>query len=323
MCPICASRLAAYELSGKFSCFGGPFMRKWLVFVLLLGALLFPIPAGAQGGIEMKSINVELWSEYDQPSMLVIHEFTLKENTPLPAKVIVRFPKDGNLTAVAYWDGTLVNTNYDGPEAQGDWQIVTLNVDSYAPHRIEYYQSLTREGNQRSFTYQWFGDYPVEQFNVIAQLPADSTNITSQPAFTATVTSEDGKHIIGTVAQSNLNMGQGSEFKVIYERESESLTQSSNSANIQPSEPIGSNTKGRISVDNLPWIIGGIGLALIGMALFFYWRSTQLPEQKSRHRRRSGSRGEAGNGQAYCHECGARAQAGDRFCRTCGSKLRL
>ena len=57
-------------------------------------------------------------------------------------------------------------------------------------------------------------------------------------------------------------------------------TKPPNSANIQPSEPIGPNTEGRVSIDNLPWIIGGIGLALIGLALFFYWRSTQATEAK-------------------------------------------
>lgn len=298
-------------------------MRKWLIFVLLAAALLMPIRAGAQGEIKLKTVNVELWSEYDQPSMLVIHEFVLDESTPLPAKVLVRFPKDGNLLAVAYYDGTLIQKDYEKLETQGNWQTVTLNVESYAPHRIEYYQPLTRDGNQRSFTYQWFGDYPVGQFNVVTQIPSDSTNIAAEPPFTDTVTSQDGKELIGQVSQSDLTMGQASEFTISYERDSESVTRPSNSANIQPSEPIGPSTEGRVSIDNLTWIIGGLGLALIGLALFFYWRSTQVTEQKSRRRRRSGSAPEATGEQPYCHECGARAHAGDRFCRTCGSKLRV
>jgi hypothetical protein len=57
-------------------------MRKWLLFILLMGVIVFPSAVGAQGGIKMKSIHIELWSEYDQPSMLVIHEFTVDESTP-------------------------------------------------------------------------------------------------------------------------------------------------------------------------------------------------------------------------------------------------
>jgi hypothetical protein len=311
--------------SGMQTYFGGPLMRKWLVFVLLLGILVFATPAGAQGGVNLNTVNIGLWSEYDQPSMLVIHEFLLDENTPLPAKVTVRFPQDGNLIAAAYKDqsGQLITTEVENSETQGSWQTVTLNVESYAPYRIEYYQPLTRDGKQRSFTYQWFGDYPVKEFNLAAQIPSDSTNISSDPAFTNTTKQDE--FLIGTLTQNDLQMGQAGEFKLSYERESETVSKPANSANIQPSEPIGPNTAGRISTDTLPWIIGGIGLILIGLALFFYWRSTQETEEKSRRRRRSGNRQdqEEGGEPAYCHDCGARANPGDRFCRTCGSKLRV
>lgn len=301
--------------------FGCPFIRKWLVFVLLLGGLVFPSPADAQGGIKLKSMNVQLWAEYDQPTMLVIHQFTVDESTPLPARVTLRFPKQGNLIAVAYQKDGLINADYTGPESQGDWQTVTLDVQSYAPHRIEYYQPLERDGNQRSYSFRWFGDYAVEEFGVTVQLPADSTNITIDPPFTETAISGDGLHFIGLVSEQNLKMGQANVFTVTYERSSESVSVPAGGSAIRPSEPIGPTTEGRVSIDTLPWVIGGFGLALIGLALYFYWRSTQDSGKKSR--RRSGTQAVSSGGQAYCHECGARAHAGDRFCRTCGSKLRI
>jgi len=296
-------------------------MRKWFVFVLLLGWLVFPSPVAAQSGVKLKSMNILLWAEYDQPSMLVIHQFTMDESTPLPAKVTLRFPKEGNLIAVAYLEDSLINADFTGPESQGNWQTVTLDVQSYAPHRIEYYQPLDRDGNQRSYSFRWFGDYAVEEFSVTVQLPADSSDISMDPTFTNTAISGDGLHFIGVVTQQNLKMGQANVFTVIYERTTETVTMPSISDNIQPSEPIGPTTEGRVSIDRLPWVIGGFGLALIGLALYFYWRSTQDSEKKSR--RRLGTRDVTGEGQAYCHECGARANANDRFCRTCGSKLRI
>jgi hypothetical protein len=299
-------------------------MRKWLLFVLLLALLVIPATAGAQGGTKLKLINIELWSEYDRPSMLVIHEFVVDDSTPLPAQVTVRFPKDGNLIAVAYLQDILVNADFTGPEEQGDWQIVTLNVESYARHRIEYYQPLVRSGKQRQFSFRWFGDYPVDEFSVTVQLPADSTNIVAEPAFINTVTSNDGSHTVGIVTRTGLTMGQSYEFKIQYTREVDTITQSGGGSGIQPSEPIGPSTQGRVSIDNLPYIIGGFGLTLIGLALFFYWRSTQTSERKSRRRRRqSGDTHGEGEEQAYCHECGARANAGDRFCRTCGSRFKV
>jgi hypothetical protein len=82
-------------------------------------------------------------------------------------QVTLRFPKEGNLVAVAVeTNGDLLNKNFEGPEEQGNWQQIKINVDSYDPHRIEYYQPLTRDGNKRQFKYQWFGDYYVKEFQL-------------------------------------------------------------------------------------------------------------------------------------------------------------
>jgi hypothetical protein len=119
-----------------------------------------------------------------------------------------------------------------------------------------------------------------------------------------------------------MKMGKSFEFDLSYERTSEALTGSNQTSQVQPSEPIGPETPGRVSVDRLPWLIGGMGLALIAIALWVYWRSTQANEDKPR-RRRPHRPQEARDGEVYCHECGARAHPGDRFCRTCGSRLRV
>jgi len=303
-------------------------MRKWLVFVLLLGLILFPSAADAQGGTKLKSINVELWSEYDQPSMLVIHEFVLAESATLPAKVTLRFPKDGHLIAVAFNSaGELLNAEFEGPKEQGDWQIVILTVRSLDPHRIEYYQPLAREGNKRQFSFEWFGDYSVQDFNLSILIPLDSKNIITAPGLSDTNISQDGLHLIGAITRGKLKMGQSYEFQIEYTRESESVTSPTQNVDIQPSSPVGPNTPGRVSSDNLPWIIGGFGLGLIVVVLFAYLHTSrsraQPPALSARSRQHRSHREEDTSEQVYCHECGARANAGDRFCRTCGSKLRI
>jgi ribosomal protein L40E len=298
-------------------------MPRWLIFTLLLGLLVYPSTASAQGDTKLESINIELWSEFDQPSMLVINEFVVSDDTSLPANVTMRFPKDGNLIAVAIENnGDWFNTDFEGPVEQGDWQTITLNVQSYDPHRIEYYQPLMREGNQRRFSYQRFGDYYVKQFNLNLLIPADSTNLVTTPPLSNTEISADKLHLIGTVSQSSMKMGQSFEFDLQYERTSDALANPNQTDQDQPSEPIGPNTAGRVSVNRLPWLIGGMGLALIIIALWAYWRSTQSGEQKPR-RRRAARVQEGKDGEIYCHECGARAHPGDRFCRTCGSRLRF
>jgi len=302
-------------------------MRKWLVFTLLFVLVVCPSNAGAQSGTELKSVNIELWSEYDQPSMLVIQQFEVAEGTPLPVNVTLRFPKNGNLIGVAFdSSGNLINAQFTGPEKQGNWQTVTVNVQSYDPHRVEYYQPLTRDGDQRQFAVKWFGDYPVGGINVNLLIPSDSTNVTTKPALSGMETSTNGSYLTGSLSRGALKAGESYEFEVQYRRASEAIANPSPADSVQPSEPIGPETSGRVSVDKMPWVIGGVGLALIAIALFTYWRSTQSegrPSANTGSRRRRRQQGEDDDGQAYCHECGARAHAGDRFCRTCGSRLRV
>jgi hypothetical protein len=301
-------------------------MHKWLALIVLLSLLISPSLVGAQGDTKLESVNIELWSEVYQPSMLVIHEFVVSQETLLPAEVTVRFPKDSNLVAVAVENnGELFNKNFTTPVETGNWQTIKIKAESYEPHRIEYYQPLTLNGNKRQFKYQWFGDYYVKAFIVDVLVPADSTELVTSPIFETTATSPDGSLITGTVTRSELKPMNSFQFELEYQRTSTALVNPDPSNNqVEASEPVGENTPGRVSIANLPWIIGGFGLALIGIALFSYWRSTQSQSSESQPRRRRRHKPEEIEaGEAYCHECGTRAQPGDRFCRTCGSRLRV
>ena len=300
-------------------------MRKWLIFGLLLGLLVSPSAADAQGGTKLASLNIELWSEFDQPSMLVISQFVVSQDTALPVEVRLRFPNNGNLVAVAVeTNGGLYNKDFNGPEEQGNWQQIKINVESYDPHRIEYYQPLTRDGDKRQFKYQWFGDYYVKEFQISMLVPADSTELITSPVLQNTAMSADGASVAGTVTKNDLRMGNSFQFELEYQRTSDTLIQSNAGQvdQIQPSGPVDESTPGRVSITNLPLIIAGFGVALIVIALLSYWRSTQLGEEKAPKRRRRHAES-SGDRQAYCHECGARAHPGDRFCRTCGSRLKI
>ncbi len=299
-------------------------MRKWLVVALLLGLMLLPSTARAQGATKLDAMNIQLLSEYDRPTMLVINQFVVAQDTPLPATVNLRFSKNANLVAVAVEkNGELYNKDFTGPVEQGDWQTITINVETYDPHQIEYYQPLTRDNDKRQFSYQWFGDYYVKDFTISILVPGDSVNLITSPVLQKTELAADKSTISGTVTKNELSMGNSFQFHLEYQRTSDTLINPDQSNQVQPAEPVGQNTPGRISITNLPWIIGGFGLGLIIIALFIYWRSTQFAEAKPQRRRRRQTKKEEGNEQAYCHECGARAHPGDKFCRTCGSRLRV
>jgi hypothetical protein len=301
-------------------------MLKWLVLTLLLGLIIFPSSVGAQGETKLEEINIELWSEYDEPSMLVIYEFIVSQDTQLPVDVTLRFPKEGNLVAVAVeHEGEFFNKDFTTLVKQEDWQTIKIKTETYEPHRIEYYQPLTMNGDKRQFKYQWFGDYDVRKFTVSVLIPADSTGLVTSPPLENIVTSSNGLLTTGTVTKQDLKMMNSFQFELEYQRTSSALTKPDlPTGQVEPAGPVDEKTPGRVSIANLPWIIGGFGLALIGIALFSYWRSTQVQSTESQPRKRRRSKPEEEEeGQAYCHECGTRAHAGDRFCRTCGSRLRV
>jgi hypothetical protein len=288
-----------------------------------MGLMMLPSSVGAQGAVKLDSMSVELWSEYDRPSMLVIDQFMVSQDTPLPAAITLRFPKDANLIAVAVQNNAgFFDKDFKGPVVQGNWQSITLEVDSYEPHRMEYYEPLTRDGNKRQFKYQWFGDYYVKQFSVNLLVPADSTELITSPVLQSTATSQNGLALSGIITKNELKMGNSFQFDLEYQRTSDTLTEPGQAGSVQPAQPVGADTPGRVSIANLPWIIGGFGLAMIAIALVSYWRSTRSGEAKPPRRRRRKAEG-GSEEQAYCHECGTRAQPSDRFCRTCGNRLRL
>jgi len=89
---------------------------------------------------------------------------------------------------------------------------------------------------------------------------------------------------------------------------------------VEPLVPVDANTDGRVTLDNLPLVLGGFGAILIAAALLYFLRSGA--SQKTRKPRQRHAASQSTTSQIHCHECGTRAHEGDRFCRICGSKLR-
>jgi hypothetical protein len=292
--------------------------HKWLILPLLLTLLTLPLSANAQSGLSLDTLTVQLWPEFDQPSMLVIYDFTLPQGTTLPVNVTLRIPTEANLIAVAYANnGSLLNVPFQEPQVENSWQVVTITVDTAAAYHIEYYAPLTRQDTQRGYTYLWPGDYAVKAFNVSVKMPVDTTEFTTDPQMKdATPANSDQFYLEwGT---SDLEAGKQLPIKLSYTKTSDRL-----SASDQPLQTgvVDENTEGRISLSNyLPYILAGMGILLIVTGGLYFWQTSKgKPGRRLRHRIRDE---EPIGGEVYCHQCGKRAQPADRFCRTCGTRLR-
>jgi len=105
-----------------------------------------------------------------------------------------------------------------------------------------------------------------------------------------------------------------------YEKSSDIL--SASRLQIQP-VGVDENTPGRVSLDNsLPYAIGGLGIILVVGGIVYYWQAGRRSSRRPRHRAHSHADGPEDVTGVYCPQCGARAKAGDRFCRVCGARLR-
>lgn len=298
-------------------------MRWWRVSVLTLGVLLLSITAHAQNTIRLSSLKAQLWPEYDQRSMLVIYDFQMPSDAKPPVGVTIRFPKDANLIAVASLgaNGSLVNADYLGPSTSGDWQSITVQVQTATGYHIEYYQPLSIQGQLRQFTYLWPGDYAIDDFSISVRIPSDTANINSTPPLQSTQEADGSPALAGDFGA--LASGQEFPLQLTYTKTTDTLGVTQ--PRLQPSQPLGSGTQGRVMLSNyLPYILGLFGLLLIMGGAIFLWQSRRTTGMVGARRRHAVAQSDDAPADAiYCHQCGTRAEKADRFCRACGSRLRI
>lgn len=298
-------------------------MRTTLLGTLILTLLAIAITAGtslAQTTPQLEQLQVDLWPEYDQPDMLVIYRGKLSADTPLPAKVTLRVPaRVGVLHAVAYDDGTgnLLEASYSTSTAD-DWLAVTLDTPT-SVFQVEFYDALTRLGDQRRYTFVWPGDYAVGQFAVSLLPPLGATEIRTEPILAPFQQDEGLLRYGGNLG--SLAENQESQVTVSYRGAKASVGELS----APPSEDDGNNTL----------LIGGlIGAALLLVVVGTLWYTRQSrpqpamvppPQPRARRKRRAPKSAEAkdeASATGYCTECGHALDADDRFCRSCGTPVR-
>lgn len=294
--------------------------RSWFL-VVVLGSIASFLPfasTAAQSETRLATLRVRLWPEYDQPSMLVLYDFTVATDTALPANVTIHLPRNANLIAVASEQASgLVNTPYEGPVSEDGGQSVTIPITIQTTYHLEYYQPLEIADQTRRFSYRWDGAYAVGEFSVALLEPPDTLAMTTNPE----LKSDGGTPGLTEYRNEPVSLGAGEEFvlSIEYERTSQALAVPPST--VQPSAPIDESTAGRVSFSQfLPWVLGGVGFAVVVGGVSYYLLARR-PRGSGRRRRRSGAAAEGGSASIYCPQCGARAKAGDQFCRVCDTRL--
>ncbi len=304
-------------------------MRKWVLPLLIILSSLIPLRVHAQSPISLSSMMIEIWPEYDKPSVLVIYYMTFSPATTFPATMSVRIPTTAgapNAVAERQPDGTLYDLTYTR-QVDGDWATITFTT-SATEIQLEYYDAgLTKTGNARHYQYVWLGDYAISQLTIQVQQPAGATDMRIAPSLGAGVAGTDNLTYY-TQDIGAITAGQNIQITIDYQKATDAL--STQSLPIQPSAAIPQSTANDLNISKwLPLILGVLGAGLIIGGIFWYWQTgRQRPAPKMQRRRSRAARQEAGmdtgTGEAeiYCSQCGKRASPGDQFCRSCGTPIR-
>lgn len=300
--------------------------NSYLLIILLL-SLFLSGPAQAQADLNLSTVEVDLWPEYDDPSMLVIYRIALASSTSLPAEFRLRIPAAaGSPSAVASRqpDGSLLNAAFT-QSSDGQWNTLAITATSLEL-QVEYYDpNLAVEGVRRSYRYQWPGDYAIQSLTIQYKQPLEASNLELSPGNFGQPLRDDNNLQVYTQDFGSLPAGSPVNIELAYDRSQETPSLFLlNPTLTAPGEPAVSEIPAA-----LPWVLGGVGLALLAGGGLWYLRSRQEVDSRSARRHRSrrsasskNSTVPAAEGQVYCHRCGRRAVTGDRFCRDCGSELR-
>jgi hypothetical protein len=170
-------------------------MRKVIVCASLLVLLSLSWPGwrptvgtSQEAPLRLANLEIDMWPEFDQPSMLVILRGELAEITALPAEVSLRIPTSaGRPAALAHAssDGAgLIDLAYNITDVQVDFTTVEFSTPDRF-FQLEFYDGLLTDGSERSYAYVWLGDLAVGELLAQVQEPASATDLAVVPELQA------------------------------------------------------------------------------------------------------------------------------------------
>jgi hypothetical protein len=326
-------------------------LRKILLLLaILLWAQPIAVARSQSPPIKLKSLQVELWPEYDQPETLVIYRAELAPTTPLPVQVTFRLPghiTDFHVVAIEQ-EGVLVEVDRETLEwrSEGDERLLTFSTP--APKiQFEYYDPkiLTIAGQKRQLRFDFVAPYEVETATFQAQEPVQAENFVMTPPPTSTFTGNDGLKY-DTVQAAGLNSGEAFSLTASYDRNTDELSaprlqsetaEHAPDLSVAPAAPPNQNS-------TFGYALIGIGaVLLLGVGGYWWWtqrmnrtaarpgRKTIRPTSRRKRQVKTESIKVAGQPQpavastissGFCYRCGASLRDDANFCHVCGAERR-
>jgi len=257
------------------------------------------------------SLELEIWPEFDRMrAALVILKGELAADLALPAAVSLRIPASSDPTAVAFATAPkseLFNLEHERVYA-GAFTILRF-IASARFVQVEFYDPLRTDTPERGFTYVWPGDLGVDRLTVRVQEPAASSNLLVKPDLGAPVTGPDGL-LYRTAELGALPAGKRQPVEVRYTKTDPRTSAQILGLKAADSKPPATTGSGAGLPGWLLIVAVSAALLIAAGAASLWWR-----QRAQASAARPGAAG-------FCHQCGNRLAAGDRFCSKCGAPVR-
>lgn len=329
------ARLAAYA---RLVC-------AWVMLLALSGAQA----AAAQADVSLSALTIELWPEFDRPSVLVILRGTLAADVKLPVSITMHVPAEsGGPSAVALQqaDGSLVNAQYVTSDDAG--AIAVTVQATTANFQIEYYDAgLTIADGARSYAFAWHSDWRVAAATLRIQEPRGASNLTGQPPVMLAGSSDLGLNY-HTASLGALEVGQAVSAELHYDKATSELSvEEAPPMSIAPTavvEAAMTPAAAPLSANDWRvWLGGGLLIGAVGLAGWgaTRWRRARTPaapvrsaprvivtpNAASSQRKAASPQHKAAPAQPvvsaarnFCTQCGRPLGQQDAFCRQCGAE---
>jgi hypothetical protein len=313
------------------------FIKKWGLSGLG-GLILFSLLVLSQAAvmaqssaIEIKTLLIDLWPEYDRPETLVIYHVELAPSTGLPAQVTFQLPgylEEMHVVAVER-DGILLEVNPDTIELKKEG-------DNYDP------LILTKQGQERQLSFDFTAADDVEKLTIQVQQPVGAEEFSMTPAPSRNFTGSDGLRY-HAVEIAGLAAAETVTVRADYTLPNDVLSaQSLGSENAEHApDLVGASVEGFPSENlTLGYTLIGVGAALLlGVGGYWWWSkrmASPSPVVRSRAQRQkrkvrakqvkvmpqiqaASSASSIGN---FCYRCGAPLREEANFCHFCGTERR-
>lgn len=331
-----------------------PLKHLFLLAALAVLLAFSAIVVYAQSDIKIEKFTVQLWPEFDKPETLVVAHGNLSDAPAFPVSLTFNLPPEiteMNAVAILAEDGSLLNHPYELVQRDGAAQL-SFALGSPMDFYFEYYDPtiMTKNGDERTLTYQFISDYDVQELSVEVQQPPEAQEMKLSPEPDDVVVG-DNRLTYHIYRKSHVAPGEGVSFSGSYQKQGDTLTndlvvnipEPNETAAPQPALP--SASASAAGIDWKLWLgyglvgLGAAALVFAGVMWYLNRNEDGEDEEDYRPRRATRKKGKApaarvprpkgaqkspplGSDVRFCPYCGAAYKQDALFCHKCGKPRR-